>query len=962
MPTSCLRFLALVLTAMFASPSVAQTQVQAIVSGFNATALPRNDDGSSAAVPLGFSINLFGVTVDRLFVNNNGNVTFDQPLAEFTPFPLLSTDRLIVAPFFADVDTSIAGDQVTYGSGTFEGRPAFGVNWLNVDYFLSSPNHRNRISAQLVLVSRNDRRAGDFDIVFNYGSIAWEAGQASGGDANGRGGSSARAGFAIGRGAPGSAVELIGSAVPGAFINGNVLALNSNRRGSTLNGRYVYQIRGTEAAAQVGSLTPFANAPSQAPVSSGNGRFVVFQTRATNLASGSPQGVSQILRVDTQTGTVSRISVDNAGAAINGDAVSPAISNDGNFVAFVAPGAAVGQLLGDNAASKAARSKGGGSMLLLRNLLTGSTQMVSMAAETPADTAPQISAAGNAIVLTREVSSASQGSVGQSNVFLVPLIRSGNTVTTGSERCVTCKVIGSNGGELAANSDGAATQPSVSADGVWVAYQTTAKNQLANAPPVCPSSGTNLMLRNMLTGALRQVSTPPSAAACGPAGASSAGGSLDLSGLRVAFESDLPLVAGDTDARRDVYVFDVAQGTLQRVSQAAGGGNANGLSAQPTMSGDGRFVAFVSAATNLDPTSADTNGVADLHVVAVDSKMMARLATTDSGDQADGSANRPSFNFDGSRLSFDSAAGNLAVGAVSGQLGVYQRANPLAGASSTSDVLSATWWNPSESGWGLFTADQGSVLATGWFTYDTDGEPLWYLLTPSGIGADGSYSGNVERYTGVPFDRVAGNAVESSAIVGQASLRFSGANSLNLTYSIGGQTQSKALTRFPFGPSELRCTRSPTTSRATATNFSDLWWGGNAGSTGWGLHISHLDSSMFATWYTYDSDREPVFQIGAMTRQPNGSFTGPLLRQPNGTPLLQINGQPASGSATQVGTATLSFSNGETGTFTTVLGGVMQTKAISRLQFGSAVTVCNTVAPTRAASSKFAGKIEGQRP
>jgi hypothetical protein len=404
-------------------------------------------------------------------------------------------------------------------------------------------------------------------------------------------------------------------------------------------------------------------------------------------------------------------------------------------------------------------------------------------------------------------------------------------------------------------------------------------------------------------------------------------------------------VPGDTNGVSDVYVFNVAEGSLLKVSETAAGGNANGASTQPTISGDGRFVGFVSAATNLDPSAADTNGVADLHVKAIETNQLLRLSTTDSGLQADGSANRPNFNFDGSRLSFDSAAGNLASGATPGQLAVFQRANPLGVPSDK--LLSATWWDPSESGWGVFTVDQGNLLATGWFTYDSDGEPQWFLLTPSGRGPDGSYTGNIERYTGVPFDRTGGNASESSSVVGVGSVRFSGADALNLTYTVGNVTQTKALSRFPFGASELVCSRSPTASRAAATNFSDLWWGGATGSIGWGLHISHLDNSLFATWYTYDSDREPIFMIAAVTRQPNGSFTGPLLRQPNGTPFLQINGQPAAGAPSQVGTATLTFSNGETGVFTTVLGGVTQSKPITRLQFGSVASVCATVAPTR---------------
>jgi hypothetical protein len=58
-------------------------------------------------------------------------------LSDFTPFGLTSTARQIIAPFFADVDTRFAGSAVTFGPGTVDGHVAFGVNWVNVDYFSS---------------------------------------------------------------------------------------------------------------------------------------------------------------------------------------------------------------------------------------------------------------------------------------------------------------------------------------------------------------------------------------------------------------------------------------------------------------------------------------------------------------------------------------------------------------------------------------------------------------------------------------------------------------------------------------------------------------------------------------------------------------------------------------------------------------------------------------------------------
>jgi hypothetical protein len=217
---------------------------QAIEPGFNGNTLPANDDGSVGPVAIGFTLNFFGVNRNSIYVNNNGNVTLDSALSTFTPFDLNSTGQEIIAPYFADVDTSAAGDPVTYGPGSFGGRPAYGVNWINVDYFDSDPSHTNRNSFQLILVDRSDVGPGDFDIVFNYDQIQWEAGEASGSDANGLGGDSARVGYSNGTGTPGTSLELTGSAINGAFLDGGPNALVSNSLNSTVPGRYIFQARG----------------------------------------------------------------------------------------------------------------------------------------------------------------------------------------------------------------------------------------------------------------------------------------------------------------------------------------------------------------------------------------------------------------------------------------------------------------------------------------------------------------------------------------------------------------------------------------------------------------------------------------------------------------------------------------------------------------------------------------------
>jgi hypothetical protein len=202
--------------------------------------LPGNDDLSTGAVDIGFTANFFGLNFNQLFVNNNGNVTFDSPLSTFTPFNLTSTGRQIIAPFFGDVDTR-PGNPVTYGQTNVGGRQAFVVNWDNVGYFSFGTNRTN--SFQLVMIDRSDTGSGNFDFEFNFDQVQWEAGGASGGR-GGLGGNSARVGFSNGTGAPGSFFELPGSAVNGAFLDTNLsTGLIYNSLNSNVDGRYLFAAR-----------------------------------------------------------------------------------------------------------------------------------------------------------------------------------------------------------------------------------------------------------------------------------------------------------------------------------------------------------------------------------------------------------------------------------------------------------------------------------------------------------------------------------------------------------------------------------------------------------------------------------------------------------------------------------------------------------------------------------------------
>ncbi len=249
---SALSLTALALVPVQAGPAVAADPASAIVESGDCLQheLAGNDDQYSPEIALPFGIDFYGQSFDRLWVNNNGNVTFDGPLATYTPFGLSGTGARIIAPFFADVDTR-AGQSVTYGWGdtTYEGHRAFCANWINVGYYAQHTDKTN--SFQLLIVEREDTGVpGDFDIVFNYERVAWETGDASGG-AGGLGGDSARAGFSNGSGQEGTSYELAGSGVNGGLLDSNartglsryMTASNLNNTTQVIPGRHVFPVR-----------------------------------------------------------------------------------------------------------------------------------------------------------------------------------------------------------------------------------------------------------------------------------------------------------------------------------------------------------------------------------------------------------------------------------------------------------------------------------------------------------------------------------------------------------------------------------------------------------------------------------------------------------------------------------------------------------------------------------------------
>ena len=130
------------------------------------------------------------------------------------------------------------------------------------------------------------------------------------------------------------------------------------------------------------------------------------------------------------------------------------------------------------------------------------------------------------------------------------------------------------------------------------------------------------------------------------------------------------LVPGDTNGSEDVFVRDRQTGTTERVSVGPGGVR-HCDSVAPSISADGRFVAFDSDASNLVP--GDTNGCGGRVRARPATGTTRRVSVGPGGVQGNGGATRPSISADGRFVAFDSDASNLVPGDTNGFSDVFVR-------------------------------------------------------------------------------------------------------------------------------------------------------------------------------------------------------------------------------------------------------------------------------------------------
>jgi hypothetical protein len=188
----------------------------------------RNDDGSTNAIQLPFTFCFYGTNVNTIYINNNGNISFGAPYATFSASPFPDPNFVMVAPFWADVDTRDTASGLVYYSLT---PTHLIVQWEAVGYYAQHIDMNNTF--QLIITDGTDPIiSGGLNVAFCYGDMQWTTGDASQG-VLGFGGIPATVGVNLG-GASNSYIQVgqfdsAGTAYDGPFGNVDEISFLDNQ-------------------------------------------------------------------------------------------------------------------------------------------------------------------------------------------------------------------------------------------------------------------------------------------------------------------------------------------------------------------------------------------------------------------------------------------------------------------------------------------------------------------------------------------------------------------------------------------------------------------------------------------------------------------------------------------------------------------------------------------------------------
>jgi Tol biopolymer transport system component len=478
-----------------------------------------------------------------------------------------------------------------------------------------------------------------------------------------------------------------------------------------------------------------------------DGRYIAFSSQASNLVLGDTNGAWDEFVRDRIAGTIERVSVATNGTEANADSHFPTISADGRYVAFLS-----------YASNLVPGDTNGYPDVFVHDRQSGTTERVSVATGGQEGDGlcydPTISANGRYVAFA---SAATNLIVGDTNGAVDVFVRDMQNGTTSRVS------IGTSGYEP----NGGSGVQSISADGRYIAFESVANNLAQDLNML-----RDVFVHDCLSGQTSLVSVASNGAQGNEESSTPA---ISPDGRYVAFLSRASnLVPGDTNGRVDVFVHDCQGGSTTRVSIGRNGIEGDQDSAaRPSMSADGRYVAFGSAATNL--VDDDTNHQMDVFVRDRRDGLTSRVSVASSGAQALwGLSSVPSMSPDGRYVVFDSFASNLVSGDTNGFVDVFVR-DRIGGTSFTSlcdpgagGVVACPCSNApsgpdrgcdnsSGTGGAVLSASGGTFLSSDSLTFTTRDErptALSILTQWTGTNATGAIFGMGVRCTSGTFKRL----------------------------------------------------------------------------------------------------------------------------------------------------------------------------------------------------------------
>jgi hypothetical protein len=383
------------------------------------------------------------------------------------------------------------------------------------------------------------------------------------------------------------------------------------------------------SSGEQGNGTSFQEGPSGL---SPDGRFVTFDSEASNLVSGDTNGFIDAFVRDLSTGQTTRVSVSSTGEQGNDESNDP-VSVDGNLVAF------------DSFASNlVAGDTNRDQDVFVRNLTTGETTRVSLTSDGKQGQGqsffPSLSDDGRLLLFDSVARLVPEDTNKHFDVYAHDLVTGKTTLVS------TTSAGGLGDGD---SFDDAAP----SADHRFVTFNSDATNLV----PGDTNGALDVFVHDLVTGQTTRVSVSSS-------GEQGDGNSdyvpvISANGRFVAFSSAADnLVRNDTNGFPDLFVRDLKTGKTTLLSKSPTGDEGNNISrGNKGISSDGRFVAYQSFASNLVP--GDTNGTRDIFLTDRETGQTVRVNVSTAGAQADGPSFNTSLSEDGAWVGFSSDATNL---------------------------------------------------------------------------------------------------------------------------------------------------------------------------------------------------------------------------------------------------------------------------------------------------------------